>query len=63
MSEQPITHGGPDRRMQVCKCARCERVAVCTPHNDFYTLGDDRNGLLYCEGCFWALAAQKKETR
>jgi hypothetical protein len=47
-----LTHGGADRRYKDCKCARCHKIAQCTPTNDFYTISGDNNGPLYCEMCF-----------
>ena len=50
--KKAITRGGSDRRYQVCRCSVCGLVEHCTPGNDFYTLGVDNKGLLYCELCF-----------
>jgi hypothetical protein len=44
----PITHDGPPRAYQVCKCCDCGVVKRCTPSDDFY--GTD-GGALRCEPC------------
>lgn len=62
MSEA-LTHGDQPRQWRLCRCAQCGQESVCTPSNDFYTLGTDRAGPLYCEGCFWSIAHKKKETQ
>lgn len=47
-----ITHGGPNRCYQICKCSKCNIVRECTPSFDFYTLDEDGdNGPLVCESC------------
>lgn len=35
-SSQPITHGGQDRLNQLCRCARCGTIEICTPLRDFF---------------------------
>lgn len=54
MSE-PITHGGTDRGYKLCQCNQCKIVMKCTPRTDFYTIGSDTSGPLYCERCFWEM--------
>lgn len=51
-TEQIFTTGVGNRICQLCKCSQCGQISRCTPNNDFYTLGSDRDGVLYCEGCF-----------
>jgi hypothetical protein len=52
MKKEAITHGGSNRRYQICRCSVCGLVERCTPGNDFYTLGRDTTGPLHCERCF-----------
>ena len=49
----PITHGGVDRRYKRCRCSKCKTVRECTPDFDFYTR-DSPEGLLECETCYCA---------
>ncbi len=46
--ENPITHGGPDRRYKFCLCRKCKQVKHCTPNDDFW--GKDGQPLL-CSDC------------
>jgi len=58
-----ITHGGTDRGYKVCRCAACGYTAKCTVSNDFYTIGEDDSGLLYCESCLYSEARRRKEVK
>lgn len=59
---EPITHGGTDAKNKPCRCYKCKEVSVCTPFNDFYTLGEDDLGPLYCEACFNVYVAKQIES-
>lgn len=51
MTKSPITHGGPDRRYEMCQCSKCGTVQQCVPGYDFFTTTDDLGPLL-CSDCF-----------
>jgi hypothetical protein len=55
-----ITHGNVYRGYKLCRCARCQEESVCTPDNDFYTMGRDDDGPLYCAGCMLAIASKER---
>lgn len=60
MSEEVITHGGTDRCYKTCKCSSCGHTGICTISNDFYTIGEDDNGPLFCESCMYAESRKPK---
>lgn len=56
--DDPLTHGGTDRRGRWCKCSECGRVEMCCVAFDFYIRPSRTfDAPLTCEQCLMAVPA------
>jgi len=63
IGDKVITTDDEDRAFKMCECAECKTVSECTSNNDFYTIPQRADNLLYCESCMMKIAKETTGTQ